>query len=57
MNEKDSINRRKVITGIGAGLATMAISPVFAGARNVNTLSLQSAKLEDPTTKISKTSV
>ena len=30
MNKKNTITRRKVIGGIGAGLAAMAINPVFA---------------------------
>lgn len=55
MEEKKSISRRKVIGGIGAGLATMAISPVFAGTEKSKTMTTnEDLPLEDPTTKYPK---
>ena len=54
MNQEENISRRKVIKGIGAGLATMAISPVFASGNNSAEPSSAPLKLEDPTTKYPK---
>ena len=54
MNQKENISRRKVIKGISAGLATMAISPVFAGGNNPTEPNSAPLKLEDPTTKYPK---
>ena len=34
MNENKKIGRRQVIGGLGAGLAVMAASPVFASEKN-----------------------
>jgi NAD(P)-dependent dehydrogenase (short-subunit alcohol dehydrogenase family) len=53
MTETDKINRRKVITGLGAGLAAVAISPAFAA--NSTTDSQPAAiPLEDPANKYPK---
>ena len=55
MDKRDNISRRKVITGIGASLATMAISPVFASAAPSNNQpSSAPQKLEDPVSKYPK---
>ena len=51
MNENDTITRRKVIGGIGAGVASLVISPAFAGENKSDT---PGAGLEDPTTKYPK---
>ncbi|MEO6497615.1 MAG: SDR family NAD(P)-dependent oxidoreductase, partial [Mucilaginibacter sp.] len=52
MNDKNKINRRKVIGGIGASLAAMAINPSFAGTSTPSYLESSPAPdLEDPTTK------
>jgi NAD(P)-dependent dehydrogenase (short-subunit alcohol dehydrogenase family) len=48
------ISRRKAITGIGAGLATAAISPVFASSGFEFGAGGNAAILEDPTTKYPK---
>ena len=53
MNEDNKINRRKVIAGIGAGLATMAVKPVFAGNKDF-TAENSPLDLTDPTTKYPK---
>lgn len=53
MNSENKIARRKVLAGVGAGLAAIAVKPVFgnaqpaAGERNL-------PGLEDPTTKYPK---
>ncbi len=54
MNEKDKITRRQVIGGLGAGLAAVAVAPVFSaqGALVPESFALQ--KLEDPTSKYPK---
>jgi NAD(P)-dependent dehydrogenase (short-subunit alcohol dehydrogenase family) len=55
MNTENKITRRKVIGGIGASLATMAINPVFADQRNSSSSESSSTPgLEDPTTKYPK---
>jgi NAD(P)-dependent dehydrogenase (short-subunit alcohol dehydrogenase family) len=54
MNETNKISRRKVIGGLGAGLATMAIAPSFASPKRNNPQSSAPEKLEDPTTKYPK---
>jgi NAD(P)-dependent dehydrogenase (short-subunit alcohol dehydrogenase family) len=51
MDENHKISRRKVITGIGAGIAAVAVSPVFAATGTSNSGLMPAAKLEDPTTK------
>lgn len=54
MIEKDRITRRKVITGLGAGLTAVAFSPVFAAQGKKFEFSSAPDKLEDPTTKYPK---
>ena len=56
MNKKNTVTRRKVIGGIGAGLAAMAINPVFAGPTKAFSASSSSPDLdlEDPTSKYPK---
>ena len=55
MNENNKITRRTVIGGIGATLATMAVSPVFADQKNsAGSESSSPLPLEDPTTKFPK---
>jgi NAD(P)-dependent dehydrogenase (short-subunit alcohol dehydrogenase family) len=55
MNEENSITRRKVIKGLGLGLATFAVAPSFATAdKKENTEPLSPQALEDPTTKYPK---
>jgi len=53
MEQKNTLNRRKVIKGLGAGLTTLAISPVF-GQTKSNNIDAQPVDLEDPTTKFPK---
>ena len=36
MNEETKIARRKVIAGLGVGLASMAVKPVFADQKKFN---------------------
>src|SRR6478735_9208488 len=50
----NSINRRKVIAGIGAGLAAVAINPAFANSNNAGMENESIKDLEDPTTKYPK---
>jgi NAD(P)-dependent dehydrogenase (short-subunit alcohol dehydrogenase family) len=54
MNENDKITRRKVITGIGAGIAAVAVSPVLAATGTNGPGLYPVANLEDPTTKYPK---
>ncbi len=56
MNEKNKIGRREVIGGLGAGLATMALPPVFGSPENngKGSPSTPTLALEDPTTKFPK---
>ncbi len=54
MNEKNKISRRKVISGLGAGLAAVAVSPVLASTGMSNTEPMAPQKLQDPTTKYPK---
>jgi NAD(P)-dependent dehydrogenase (short-subunit alcohol dehydrogenase family) len=51
MEEKNKIERRRALKGLGFGLATLAVTPVFS-ASNSETFSPQ--KLEDPTNKYPK---
>ncbi len=51
--KQNSINRRNVLKGLGAGVTAMAVAPVFAGERNSNT-NYSPMNLEDPTTKYPK---
>jgi NAD(P)-dependent dehydrogenase (short-subunit alcohol dehydrogenase family) len=50
MNESDKITRRKVIGGIGLGLAALATSPISAEPPKKNTAT-NFEELKDPTTK------
>ncbi len=54
MNEKNTIGRREVITGLGATFATMAISPSFAKGERSNAEAAAPEDLQDPTTKYFK---
>ncbi len=51
MTIKNAISRRQVIGGIGAGLATLVVSPVLAGAGPLAENAPSTEGLEDPTTK------
>src|ERR1700754_2423141 len=51
---ENTINRRKVIAGIGAGFAALAIKPVLANEKNTEMENNASPGLEDPTTKYPK---
>lgn len=50
MNEETKMPRRKILAGIGAGLATIAVNPVFANQQS-SAIKNSSTELEDPTTK------
>ena len=54
MTEENKISRRKVIGGLGAGIATLAISPVFASPKKPHPESFGPLALEDPTAKYPK---
>lgn len=54
MNQEDKINRRKMISGLGAGLATVAISPVFGASETLLGDMVATSPLEDPTSKYPK---
>ncbi len=54
MNEHDKINRRKVIGGIGAGLAAAAVAPVLSAQGASQPAALTPVPLQDPTTKYPK---
>jgi NAD(P)-dependent dehydrogenase (short-subunit alcohol dehydrogenase family) len=54
MNEQNSISRRRVITGLGAGLAAISIPRAFAAETNPPKESMTPEKLQDPTTKYPK---
>ncbi|MBA3649390.1 MAG: SDR family oxidoreductase [Chitinophagales bacterium] len=54
MNEKNKISRRKLIGGLSAGLAAMAVTPVFSATEKLNINAAEFQKLEDPTTKYVK---
>ncbi len=53
MNTENKIDRRKLIAGLGAGIATLAVKPVFADAKQ-HLENHPPANLEDPTTKYPK---
>ncbi len=53
MNEKDKLNRRTVIGGLGAGLAAAAVSPALA-ATGTTPATAAPVPLTDPTTKYPK---
>jgi NAD(P)-dependent dehydrogenase (short-subunit alcohol dehydrogenase family) len=54
MKEKKYVDRRTVITGIGAGIATFALSPVLGAGKNAGTPAHSPEELIDPTTKYPK---
>jgi NAD(P)-dependent dehydrogenase (short-subunit alcohol dehydrogenase family) len=54
MNEIDQINRRKVISGLGAGLATVAVAPALAATGVKNNSFSSATQLEDPAGKYPK---
>lgn len=54
MNDQEKISRRKVIGGLGAGLASMAVAPAFGMPGAAVSGSTNAAGLEDPTTKYPK---
>jgi hypothetical protein len=51
MNKQNKIHRRKLIAGMGAGFATIAVQPVFGNAEKINAQFASPKDLEDPTTK------
>jgi NAD(P)-dependent dehydrogenase (short-subunit alcohol dehydrogenase family) len=54
MNTENKLNRRKLIAGLGAGFATIAVQPVFANSKNSDMEFSSPTDLEDPTTKYPK---
>lgn len=54
MLEKTLFTRRKALSGIGAGIATLAIAPAFAGSVTQTGTNEMPANLEDPLTKYPK---
>jgi NAD(P)-dependent dehydrogenase (short-subunit alcohol dehydrogenase family) len=54
MNEQNTISRRRMIGGLGAGLAAVAVPRIFAAQENPNQKSMTPEKLQDPTTKYPK---
>lgn len=54
MNEENTISRRKVIGGLGAGLAAAVIAPVTSAQGAPNAAGADPEKLVDPTTKYPK---
>lgn len=54
MKEENKITRRKVIGGIGAGLAAVAVSPAFAMNGIANSASSAVSELENPVAKYPK---
>ena len=53
MNENDKISRRKIVAGLGAGLAAAVASPVFATGLG-STRAGGTIKIDDPVTKYVK---
>ena len=53
MNEADKISRRKVLGGLGVGIAAMAAGPAFGAGEPIG-LTGTATGLEDPTTKYPK---
>ncbi len=51
MTDEKFLSRRQALGGLGAGLATLAISPVLAGTGSPANEQAAPQKLEDPTTK------
>jgi NAD(P)-dependent dehydrogenase (short-subunit alcohol dehydrogenase family) len=54
MNEEEKISRRKVLGGIGVGIAAMAAGPTFGATAYIAPSDTAAAGLEDPTTKYPK---
>ncbi len=54
MIEENKIARRKIIAGLGVGLASMAVKPVLADQKEFNAGFHAPQNLEDPTTKYPK---
>jgi NAD(P)-dependent dehydrogenase (short-subunit alcohol dehydrogenase family) len=54
MNEENKISRRKVIGGLGVGVAAMMAAPVFSASGSTAGGSSAALPLEDPTTKYPK---
>ena len=54
MNDDNKISRRTVIGGLGAGLAAVAVSPVFGESEIQGSRAISPPTLEDPTTKYPK---
>ena len=54
MSTENKISRRQVIGGLGATVATLAISPVFADPKKMKLESFAPTNMEDPTTKYPK---
>jgi NAD(P)-dependent dehydrogenase (short-subunit alcohol dehydrogenase family) len=54
MTEENKISRRKVIGGLGAGLATAAAAPLFSAHAATQASGGTAQKLEDPTKKYPK---
>lgn len=54
MKEENNISRRKVIGGIGAGLAAAVVAPVLSAQGAPNAGNFNPEKLQDPTSKYPK---
>ncbi|WP_018616597.1 SDR family oxidoreductase [Segetibacter koreensis] len=54
MDEKNTMNRRKAIAGLGVGLTAVVASPVFAEDGNKDQKTPPPPEIEDPTTKYPK---
>jgi NAD(P)-dependent dehydrogenase (short-subunit alcohol dehydrogenase family) len=54
MDEKNTLSRRQVIGGLGIGLASIAVSPVFGAPTGNKQTPHGATGLEDPTTKYPK---
>jgi NAD(P)-dependent dehydrogenase (short-subunit alcohol dehydrogenase family) len=54
MNENDKISRRKIVAGLGTGLAAAVVSPVLAGGLGSARSSDGPAKIDNPVTKYVK---
>jgi NAD(P)-dependent dehydrogenase (short-subunit alcohol dehydrogenase family) len=54
MTEENKMSRRKAIGGLGATIAAVAVTPVFAAANGLNSESSGPQGLIDPTTKYPK---
>jgi len=51
MEEENKLSRRKLLGGLGAGLAAAAVSPVLAASDAASPAAAPAAPLQDPTTK------